>query len=340
MHAINLTFLFGWPFARPQDEYLSDDVAQPHGGHAAPEDGAWIGSPRGLERFICWAHFTVSQTSTPKNSAPQTWPQRKLCLQTSATCVNNIMVSTSPYSNSRRFDSRQFITSLKNAMVSSNVAQIHNLYTSAFPRLTNEHFAQVEWPEVEVAQCLVDNNEVFGLFYRELYFRHIYSKLQPNIDDRFSSYENYCAIFNYILNSDGPVPIELPVQWLWDLVDEFVWQFASFTQWRSRPKGKTEDEIALLAENPQVWSCYSVLNVLYSLIQKSKIQDQLRAQAKGETGTEQAGEYGSKPLYRMLGLYSMVTLVRVHALLGDYTLALKMLDDVDMKKLVRRCRLE
>jgi translation initiation factor 3 subunit L len=221
-------------------------------------------------------------------------------------------------------------------MISSNVAQIHNLYSSAFPRLTNEHYAQVEWPEVEVAQCLVDNNEVFGLFYRELYFRHIYSKLQPNIDDRFSSYENYCAIFNYILNSDGPVPIELPAQWLWDIVDEFVWQFASFAQWRSRPKGKTEDEVALLAENPQVWSCYSVLNVLYSLIQKSKIQDQLRAQAKGETGADVAGEYGSKPLYKMLGLYSMVTLVRVHALLGDYTLALKMLDDADMKRLVSR----
>jgi translation initiation factor 3 subunit L len=170
--------------------------------------------------------------------------------------------------------------------------------------------------------------------------RHIYSRLQPTVDDRFSSYENYCAIFNYILNSEGPVPIELPVQWLWDLVDEFVWQFQSFAQWRARPKGKTDDEIALLAENPQVWSCYSVLNVLYSLIQKSKIQDQLKSgkngqQLEGEALAAVAGEYGSKLLYRNLGLYSLVSLVRVHALLGDYTLALKMLDDVDMKKLVR-----
>lgn len=104
---------------------------------------------------------------------------------------------------------------------------------------------------------------------------------------------------------------------------------------RSRPKGKTEEEMALLAENPQVWSCYSVLNVLYSLIQKSKVQDQLRATKRGEENVDEiAGEYGSKPLYRTLGMYSMITLVRVHALLGDYTLALKMLDDVDMKRLV------
>jgi len=111
-------------------------------------------------------------------------------------------------------------------------------------------------------------------------------------------------------------------------------RFITSRSGRSRPKGKTEDEIALLAENPQVWSCYSVLNVLYSLIQKSKIQDQLKASKRGEDPEEIVGEYGAKPLYKMLGLYSMITLVRVHALLGDYTLALKMLDDVDMKKLV------
>ena len=137
------------------------------------------------------------------------------------------------------------------------------------------------------------------------------------------------------MNSDGPVALDLPVQWLWDLVDEFVWQFSTFAQWRSRPKGKTDDEVAVLAENPQVWSCYSVLNVLYSLIQKSKIQDQLKATKRGQDPEEVAGGYGQKTLYKMLGLYSMITLVRVHALLGDYTLALKTLDDVDMKKLVR-----
>jgi len=231
---------------------------------------------------------------------------------------------------------KSFITSLRSALLSGNVGQLHNLYSTSFPRLTQEHYSQVEWPEVEVASILADGNDVFAIFYKELYYRHIYSRLTPNIDDRFTSYENYCAIFNYILNSEGPVPVELPVQWLWDLVDEFVWQFSSFAHWRSKPQGKTEDEIALLAENPQVWSCYSVLNVLYSLIQKSKIQDQLKASKVGQDVEEVAGEYGNKPLYKMLGIYSMISLVRVHSLLGDYTLALKMLDDVDMKKLPTR----
>lgn len=67
----------------------------------------------------------------------------------------------------------QFITGLRAAMSASNVAQIHNLYTSSFARLTQEHYSQVEWPEVEVVQCLTDGNEVFGIFYKELYYRSV-----------------------------------------------------------------------------------------------------------------------------------------------------------------------
>lgn len=65
----------------------------------------------------------------------------------------------------------QFITSLKSALLSGNVGQLHGLYTTSFPRLTQEHYSQVEWPEVEVASILADGNEVFAIFYKELYYR-------------------------------------------------------------------------------------------------------------------------------------------------------------------------
>lgn len=35
----------------------------------------------------------------------------------------------------------------------------------------------------------------FLILYRELYCRHVYSRLQPDIDDRFRSYENSCELF-------------------------------------------------------------------------------------------------------------------------------------------------
>lgn len=41
-----------------------------------------------------------------------------------------------------------------------------------------------------------------------------------------------------------------------------------------------------LTSPSQVWSSYSVLNVLYSLIQKSKINEQIIALQEGKTADE------------------------------------------------------
>ena len=68
--------------------------------------------------------------------------------------------------------------------------------------------------------------------------------LQPTIDHRFDSYYNYCELFNLILSefncmstylkttpplsvhsdTDEPIDLELPNKWLWDIVDEFIYQ--------------------------------------------------------------------------------------------------------------------
>jgi translation initiation factor 3 subunit L len=47
------------------------------------------------------------------------------------------------------------------------------------------------------------------------------------------------------------------------------------------------------------------------------------------------GEYGVRPLYRMLGYFSIIGLLRVHVLLGDFTLALKVMENVDLNQKVR-----
>lgn len=91
----------------------------------------------------------------------------------------------------------------------------------------------------------------------------------------------------------------------------------------------------LLGEGSQIWSCYSVLNVLYSLIQKSKISEYLTATREGKSEeeiNEIVGEYGQRPLYRMLGYFSIICLLRVHVLLGDFTLALKVMEDVELSQ--------
>lgn len=122
--------------------------------------------------------------------------------------------------------------------------------------------------------------------------------------------------------------------WAWDVIDEFIYQFNSFSSYRSRiaRQASNEEEIQILRENPNTWGCYSVLNVLYSLIQRSQITEQLAAMKRGEDPMAVAGEYGSKNLYRMLGYFSIIGLLRVHTLLGDFSLALKTLDDIELNK--------
>lgn len=93
-------------------------------------------------------------------------------------------------------------------------------------------------------------------------------------------------VLTLLPDSEGPVPLDLPIQWLWDMLDEFVYQFQSFAQWRANPKNKSEEELDMLSEAQQVWSCYSVLNVLYSLVQKSEINAQLRAEKEGKSTDE------------------------------------------------------
>jgi translation initiation factor 3 subunit L len=87
-------------------------------------------------------------------------------------------------------------------------------------------------------------------------------------------------------DSEGPVDLQLPEQWLWDIIDEFIYQFQSFCVWRSKAKAKTEDELAMLSDSNQVWSSYSVLNVLYSLIQKSAVNEHLVAIQQGKSQEE------------------------------------------------------
>jgi translation initiation factor 3 subunit L len=107
-----------------------------------------------------------------------------------------------------------------------------------------------------------------------------------SVRSRFSL-ERICTVLT-LLDSEEPVPLDLPIQWIWDMLDEFVYQFQSFAQWRANPKNKNEEELELLAEAQQVWSSYSVLNVLYSLVQKSEINGQLVAEKAGKSAEEVA----------------------------------------------------
>lgn len=229
---------------------------------------------------------------------------------------------------------KNFLNYFQGVIAEQNIYGIQNAYEDGFNKLTDRFFKNSPWPDADSVAQVVRPDRVFLILYKELYFRHVYARVQggPTLEQRFESYFNYCDLFNYILAPESPVPLELPNQWLWDIIDEFIYQFQSFSQYRCKISKKSEDEIESLQMNPKVWNVHSVLNVLHSLVDKSNINKQLEVYTSGGDPNSVAGEFGRHSLYKMLGYFSLVGLLRLHSLLGDYYQALKVLENIDFNK--------
>lgn len=134
--------------------------------------------------------------------------------------------------------------------------------------------------------------------------------------------DNYCELFGVILH--GNVNMQLPVPWLWDMVDEFLYQFQSFCQFRAKLAHKSAEEIELL-KDCKVWSLLDVLNVLQALVDKSGIVAAL--EADGGAALLASGGYPANVsnVLPVLGFFSLLGQLRVHALIGDYSTGLSAL---------------
>ncbi|KAI5697066.1 hypothetical protein M8J75_004522 [Diaphorina citri] len=225
-------------------------------------------------------------------------------------------------------DYGRFLVHFRNSIKQGNIYEIQNLYENSFPKISDQYYEKRPWPEASVIAPLVDHDKTFLILYNELYYRHIYARAQggPSLDQRFDSFSNYCELFNFIINTTEPVDLELPAIWLWELIDEFVYQFQSYTQYRARVSKKTADD------NNKIWNILCVLNVLHSLVDKSNIKRQLEVYASGGDPHSVAGDFGQHSLYKMLGYYSLVGLLRLHSLLGDYYQAIKVLENIEVHK--------
>lgn len=243
-------------------------------------------------------------------------------------------------------DVQDFVYNLYRAIVDRKVYEIQNLYDSVFIQLSNNYYKEETWPDSNDVQAVISSAfdkpvmlELFLVLYKELYYRDVYAKGNPNMDQRIGSYFNYCSLFNILLlGGEGtPVPIELPNQWLWDIIDEFIYQFQSFSQLVMRAgqgsASNQQDLNTLLSKDAsRIWNVHSVLNVLHSLIDKSQINQQLREYNAGRDPTLVADAFGRHNLYKMLGYFSLIGLLRLHSLLGDYYQAIKVLENIDIHK--------
>lgn len=119
---------------------------------------------------------------------------------------------------------------------------------------------------------------------QELYYRHLYSRESSKVSakqeilttaDRRTSWENYQALFSIIQQRN--VNIQLPNVWLWDMIDEFLYQFQSYAQFKSRLSALGPNDLEILRANPGVWDSAEVLALLTQFVEKSNIRAELSA---------------------------------------------------------------
>merc|ERR1712176_1366812 len=102
------------------------------------------------------------------------------------------------------------------------------------------------------------------IFYKELYFRHIYSRLQTKHADRVGSWQNYCKLLDLIIDEleEGEEwSFALPAQWIWDILDEFIYHYQTYCNARGKTaKQMKEHDIKEFRDNPDVFETTKVLN--------------------------------------------------------------------------------
>lgn len=223
-----------------------------------------------------------------------------------------------------------FLGLLLEGLKTRNVPELHRLYEDTFNKLTDKHYKNSKWPSVEAVSDAVSTEPLFLIFYKELYFRHTYSRLQVQFVDRTGSWENYCKLLDLIIDdlSDGDeLSLALPAQWIWDILDEFVYHYQTYCNFRNKTLMKKSDrELAQIKENPTVFETTKVLNYLHQLIKASKIEEYL---ADPENPTGRTGGAFSDESVRLIGYFALMQLLRMHSLLGDYHLAMQTIKRID-----------
>mmetsp|Transcript_12489 Transcript_12489/g.18870 ORF Transcript_12489/g.18870 Transcript_12489/m.18870 type:complete len:506 (+) Transcript_12489:79-1596(+) len=187
---------------------------------------------------------------------------------------------------------------------SLRVEDVQTLYDSKFKEITEKYFSQGSWPSAQTVASECGDDYVFLLFYRELTMRQYFSKLkQIPLNLYLESWSNYNRLFNILLSTQDPYFIKLTTQWAYDIVQEFVYQFQSFCQFRAQVGARSEEDLHTMEANKDAWSMPIVSNLLSSMIRMA-------------SGT------AHDSVHSLVGYFCTIELGRLECLLADYTASL------------------
>lgn len=223
-----------------------------------------------------------------------------------------------------------FLGLMLSGLQNRNIQEVHKLYEDTFNKLTDKYYKNTKWPSAEAVKAQVSDSPLFVILYKELYYRHIYSKLTVTYADRKGSWENYCMLLDLIvedLSAGEGLSVGLPAQWIWDVLDEFVYHYQTYCNFRNKAiKIQRDREVNEIKENPDVFDTTKVLTYLHQVIKNSQIKAYLADPSNAAGRTD--GPFQDESV-RWLGYFATMQLLRMHSLLGDYHLAMQTISCID-----------
>ncbi|KAF7458390.1 eukaryotic translation initiation factor 3 subunit 6 interacting protein [Cryptosporidium felis] len=212
------------------------------------------------------------------------------------------------------------------------------------------------------------NSMMTRFLYTEQYYRHVFAKFPNNIkwQDRVSSWRNYIALFNYLIfncysniepqNMQLPITlieyfksyelntkfehrgeICLPPEMIHSIIDEFLYQFQDTCRYRARvahvisisDHNLNEGRSAKIDQD--IWRCDIILLIFQSLVDLSKIRLLMtNCDINQQEQLQNLPSTDFVTIEYQLGYFSIIGLLRLHSLLGNYHTAIEISNGIDI----------
>ncbi|XP_053992238.1 eukaryotic translation initiation factor 3 subunit L-like [Hylaeus volcanicus] len=227
-----------------------------------------------------------------------------------------------------------FLIDLHTAMFERDEEQMKRLYDHDFNSLTEKYYSKISWlPSSRVEEFYVQRNMCHPLLmalYCQLYYRHLLARCpsEASLHERYYSFYHFMKLFDYFIaqecSPENEFTLPLPTQWLWDIVDEFVYQFQEFQRWIGQfSKCISENEVAMqtLHQCSNAWRASDVFQTLYLIIEASGINVYLENENSQNDGIATLRNMKEPTFPILLGYFSIISLMRLHVAIGDYKTA-------------------
>lgn len=149
------------------------------------------------------------------------------------------------------------------------------LYDYVFNKLSSSVFSHRRWPAAKNLPGFKKIKPVVVQLYNELTYRHIFARLNSSVTvkTRLDTFSNYVDLLSNDFVPQGLHKNQLPASWIWDILDEFIYQFVSFCFYKNKLGSDSESKDKSLITEKNLPTLGQVTEILSKFIDNSEILD-------------------------------------------------------------------